>query len=187
VPDGGSSGMGGGSSGMGGGGSTGGGAATPAACVPGTSLGCACTDGRKGAQICNGQGRFDACVCADERLLRLRKGVLATWNGTVTTPWVKPYSVTMTFFADGHYSARCLQPNCVAMYYGSDADSAEKRYDIQDVRADDKGAGEITFWFNPGNTNGGQLRNIDLSVDGSSLAFDAWKGDYGPLHFALRR
>ena len=32
-------------------------------CVPGQSVECACTDGRKGAQSCNDRGAFDPCLC----------------------------------------------------------------------------------------------------------------------------
>jgi hypothetical protein len=32
-------------------------------CVPGTSQGCTCVDGKAGAQVCSAKGAFDACVC----------------------------------------------------------------------------------------------------------------------------
>ncbi len=163
--------------------------AAPPTCVPGASVPCACIDGHSGAQVCNAAGRFEACVCADERLAQLRKGVLGNWMGTVATPWGPPYQVGMTFFTDGHYGARCLlgPPGCVAFYYGSDEDSPEKRYTIEDVRADGKGDGEIIFWFSPMDTNAGVLRNMEISPDGGQLSFDAYKGEYGPLQFRLSR
>jgi len=126
-------------------------------------------------------------VCQDDRLARLRKAVQGSWTGTVSTPWKPPYPVTMTFFVNGTYSARCTQPDCVAMYYGTDDDSPEKRYDIQDLRSDDKGRGEVVFYFGPGNTNGGELRGMEVSGDGNALSFEAWKGTSGPLKFSLRR
>lgn len=158
-------------------------------CVPGREVECACTNGRIGAQLCNAQGQFSPCRCLDDRLARLRQGVLGTWKGTVTTPWQPPYAVTITFEADGHYSAHCVQldVSCRAFYWGSDLDTPEKRYDIQDVRADGKGTAEILIWFDPGNVNHGQLRSIDLSADGNTLTFEAWKDSYGPLKFALTR
>jgi Galactose oxidase, central domain len=60
---------GGGPGGVGGGGGTGGQLSTatsaaPAACIPGASVACACVTGKTGAQVCNAQGTFGACVCA---------------------------------------------------------------------------------------------------------------------------
>ncbi len=37
---------------------------TPARCVPGLSVTCACTDGQTGAQACSAYGTFDPCVCS---------------------------------------------------------------------------------------------------------------------------
>jgi hypothetical protein len=157
-------------------------------CVPGRAVACACTDGRAGAQICNDEERFSPCQCVqDERLTRLRNGFVGQWRGTVTTPWAGPYPVAVDFMANGHYSAHCQQPGCVAFYYGSDDDSPRKVYELQDIRSDNKGQGEITFWFSTGNTNRGELRSIALSADLGTLQFEAWKGDSGPLTFDLHR
>lgn len=38
---------------------------TSAACVTGATQACACTNGRAGAQTCNADGSFAACVCDD--------------------------------------------------------------------------------------------------------------------------
>jgi hypothetical protein len=158
------------------------------ACVPGRAVSCACADGRSGAQLCDDEGRFSPCQCADDaRLARLKNGVVGHWRGTVTTPWVPPYQVVVELTGSGHYSAHCQDKDCVAFYYGSDADSPEKVYDIQDVRADNKGQGEIAFWFNTGNTNRGELRSILLGPELDTLTFAAWETGYGPLTFELRR
>jgi hypothetical protein len=58
---------------------------------------------------------------------------------------------------------------------------------LDDVLASGDGAGEIAFWFSPGNTNAGTLRHLYLSPDENALTFEAWKGEYGPLVFKLTR
>jgi hypothetical protein len=113
--------------------------------------------------------------------------MVGTWTGLVTTPWVPPYQVRMNFTADGHYAAHCLMPGCVAFYWGSDADSPDKVYDIQGIALDGKARGEIVIWFDGGDINHGVLRNIQLTQQSTALTFELWQDPYGPLKFELRR
>ena len=141
-------------------------------------------------------------LAADAALARFQAGVLGSWMGTGTAPtgwlWSKA-TVAFTFYCDGHYDSRCLaategldpdSASCIALYYGSDGVSAEKTYEIYDVRSDGKATGNISVFF--GNTGGGttldRLDAIDLSAAGDRLSFDfVHLGQYGPLHYDLQR
>jgi hypothetical protein len=98
---------------------------------------------------------------------------------------VAPYWVRITFREDGTYSgvaeAAAGQP---AFYYGTDEDSAEKRYELNDLQDDLEGIGQIDIVFWEGNTNRGDLRNISLM--GDLLEFEFFhRGAYGPLTYQL--
>lgn len=112
-----------------------------------------------------------------------------TWTGCVVTPWVAPYWVTITFRADGTYSANAAADapdGLPAFYYGSDQDSEEKRYEVDDLHDDLEGSGQIDIWFSQGNTNRGELRGIRLMND--ALEFEFFhRGIYGPLTYRLYR
>lgn len=122
-----------------------------------------------------------------QQLARIRAGIVGTWYGVVTNPWTSGCKVQITFFADGHYSAHSPADACVVFYYGTNDDSPEKTYFIDDVTAAAEGAGMIQFYFGPGDTNEGALRAVALSPDSNSLSFRAYKDQYGPLVFDLHR
>jgi len=113
--------------------------------------------------------------------------MLGTWEGCVITPWVDPYWVTITFYDDGTYSSRAEDgASEPAMYYGSDDDSPEKRWELNGLEDDLEGVGQIDIYFWPGNTNRGDLRNIRLM--GHELEFEFFhRGIYGPLTYQLVR
>jgi hypothetical protein len=125
-----------------------------------------------------------------QTLTDLQAGVLGTWAGCVTTPWVPPYWVTLTFRDDGTYSGVAMvgptgerQP---ALYHGSDTDSPEKRYAINDLQDSLNGVGQIDIVFDMGSVNRGDLRNIRLM--GDDLAFEFFhRSVYGPIAFELYR
>jgi sugar lactone lactonase YvrE len=85
-------------------------AAEIASCIPGASAACACTDGRTGAQVCNGDGTFASCSCTSSGQAGFDAG---------------PFQVTTLAgngtpgFEDGdggpHGSAQFLDPNGVAI------------------------------------------------------------------------
>ncbi|HEX5588881.1 MAG TPA: hypothetical protein VFX65_01140 [Candidatus Limnocylindrales bacterium] len=123
-------------------------------------------------------------------LPELQSGLLGTWAGCVRTEWVPAYWVTLTFRDDGTYSGIAMvgptgerQP---AFYHGSDADSPNKRYAINDLQDSLKGVGQIDIVFDTGSVNRGDLRNIRLM--GDVLAFEFFhQGVYGPIAFELYR
>jgi hypothetical protein len=123
-------------------------------------------------------------------LAELEAGIVGSWEGCVTTPWVATYFVTMTFRDDGTYSAASTEvldaQRMIAMYYGTDDDSTSKRYAINDLQASRKGVGQIDVFFGPGNVSRGDLRNIRLM--GDALEFEFFhRSQYGPLTFRLMR
>jgi hypothetical protein len=95
--------------------------------------------------------------------------------------------VKLEFRADGTYSAYCANPNCIAMYWGVDTDSKEKRYSIDTVNEVGVGFGQLAIYFAVGNTSPGTLKDVRLDASGNGLTFTVWKGDYGPLDFVLKR
>jgi hypothetical protein len=121
-------------------------------------------------------------------LAELQEGMLGTWSGCVTTPWVAPYWVSITFREDGTYSGTALvqsdaQP---AFYYGTDADSPAKVYALNDLQDSLKGLGQIDIVFSVDSVNRGDLRNIMLM--GDQLEFEFFhRGQYGPLTYRLHR
>jgi hypothetical protein len=122
-----------------------------------------------------------------ESLGELRDSIVGTWSGCVTTPWVQPYWVTITFRDDGTYSSYALAGSALpALYYGSDEDSPEKVYEINDLQDDMDGVGQIDIFFWAGNVNRGDLRNIALM--GNKLEFEFFhRSEYGPLTYQLYR
>ena len=125
-----------------------------------------------------------------QSLAELQGGMLGTWAGCVTTPWVPPYWVTITFRDDGTYSG-VAQPDQLgdwqpAFYYGTDEDSPEKRYELIGLQDSLKGVGQIDIFFSEGNTNRGYLPSIKLM--GDQLEFEFFhRGQYGPLTYRLYR
>lgn len=140
----------------------------------------------------------DACLDFDlseaaisiETLAQLQEGFRGTWVGCVTTPWVPPYWVTLTFREDGTYSGVAQigptgerQP---AFYHGSDAESATKRYALNDLQDSLMGVGQIDIFHSEDSVSRGDLRNIQLMDD--RLAFEFFhRGVYGPIAFELYR
>jgi hypothetical protein len=183
------SGGGGGAGGLGGGGGSGG---TGGACAPASTLPCTCDNGMSGSFVCLPNQVFSECVCGTPALMRVRNGVIGTWTGTATTPWVAPYPVTFTFDSYSHYSAKCLQSGCIALYYGTDEDSPLKQYDITDIQANGDADGTIDLVYNASGPADSptqeDLKGISLSADTSRLQFYFMHfGEYGPLQYDLQR
>jgi hypothetical protein len=137
-------------------------------------------------EACVGFAFADAPITVST-LAELEQGMLGTWAGCVSTPWVEPYWVTITFRDDGTYSGRAMagsvQP---AFYYGTDDDSPDKLYALNDLQDSLKGIGQIDIVFFPGSTNRGDLRNISLM--GDQLEFEFFhRSEYGPLTYQLYR
>jgi hypothetical protein len=164
-------------------------------CIPGQMMRCPCPTGQIGYQVCRPGGVWDPCLCPavdggsweQQELARLRRGIVGTWLGEQSNPWGPGCSTKISFEANGHYFAHSPNDACVVFYWGSNSDSMEKIYTLNDVLASGEGAGEIAIWFGPGNTNRGELRHVYLSPDENTLAFEVWKERYGPLVFKLMR
>jgi len=139
-------------------------------------------------KACKGFALEDSAATASS-LDELKSGVVGTWKGCVTTPWVPPYYVTMTFNADGTYGATTNEiidgQAMIAMYYGTDNASNEKKYSL-DTFDNSLGAGSLDVFFWPGNTNHDPLSNVKLM--GNKLSFEFMhRSKYGPLKFELKR
>jgi hypothetical protein len=115
--------------------------------------------------------------------------MVGTWVGCATTPWTSPYWVTVSFQSDGTYSARADENRDAlvssAFYYGSDADSPLKVYEVDDLQADLEGVGQIDVVFDVGTVTRDELRNIRLM--GDQLAFEYFHFDHGPITYELWR
>jgi hypothetical protein len=159
-----------------------------AGCGSGETLPCVCANGLAGHRICLLGGVFSECGCGTPELMRVRDGVIGTWTGTATTPWLPPYRVTFTFDSYSHYSAHSLEGTTPALYYGIDDDSPSKQYSITNIQSNGNATGYIDVYFGPGNVTRDTLQEIALSADGNRLQF--WfmqAGAYGPLQYDLQR
>jgi len=133
----------------------------------------------------------------DAALAHLKSGFPGHWQGVVTTPWVPPYDVTLTFGADGSYSGACRWSSnmcCVAFYYGTDDDTSLKQYALDTVTAAGVVGGPIDIIYDyqaAGYAESGyqgDLRRVELDATGNRLRFEFWYGgQYGPLKFDLVR
>jgi hypothetical protein len=151
----------------------------------GTTVG---TGGLGGSGTGGFGGSVDGGTWEQQQLARLRRGIVGTWSGTSSNPWGAGCPTLMRFEASGHYSAHSPgDDSCIVLYYGSNADSPEKTYLLDNVLTSAEGEGDIEFWFAPSNTNRGQLRHVFLSDDENLLTFEAWKEQYGPIVFKLMR
>lgn len=119
-----------------------------------------------------------------------RQGIVGTWSGVVTNPWTPAYEVQIEFKADGTYAAYSTAQTPV-FYYGKDGESADRKYDLDDVKASRKATGFLVVEFAPGNTQHGTLDQVWLSTDQNTLTFDFWAtwgdGRYGPISYKLSR
>jgi hypothetical protein len=115
-------------------------------------------------------------------------GMIGSWEGCVTTPWTSVHHVAVTFRADGTYSAVTTESlddsSGPAFYYGTDEDSPEKLYRVNDLQDSGKGGGEIDVHFWPGNSVRDELRNTKLI--GDKLEFELFHFHvYGPVTVRL--
>lgn len=83
---------------------------------------------------------------ANSPLEELRLGVVGRWVGkaTYTLDETRSFSLWLDLYADGHYSAGCLDDACFAAFtQGNDGDWPTKRYSIYDLAADGSGVGDL--------------------------------------------
>lgn len=121
-------------------------------------------------------------------LQALRQRIVGSWAGTVRTEWVDPYRVSLTFRADGTYSAHAEgDGQTPALYWGSDTDSPSKTYSIRDVAADGTASGDIVLYWDNSETNVvDELGDIAFQGDRLTLTLTHF-GQYGPIAFDLTR
>ena len=112
---------------------------------------------------------------------------MGIWSGTATFKNGTPCNTTITFTSDGHYSAHSPGETCIVFYYGTNDDSPEKQYRIDDVTASAEGSGTIEIYFAPNDTNEGKIQKLELSADAPKLTFEVFKDGYGPILFQLIR
>jgi hypothetical protein len=160
-----------------------------ALCALGSTEPCECDNGLLGSRICLPNLIYSECGCGTSALMRVKNGIIGTWTGTATTPWVPTYHVTFTFDSYSHYSSKALDGRGEpALYYGTDDDLASKRYDINDIQANGDATGTIDICFDSNDCNRNSLQGIQLSADLSRLKFYfAYLGTYGPLEYDLQR
>lgn len=117
----------------------------------------------------------------------LKGGIIGTWTGCVTTPWVPKYDATVTFRADGAYSA--TSDEYVALYYGgSNNDDPRKIYSIDDISSIKMGYGSIDVVFLDGSGSVTHDKLSDIALMGNKLSFKITHlNQYGPLVFQLNR
>ncbi len=122
----------------------------------------------------------------------LKYAMAANWTGYATTPagWYPSwYPVEISFKPDGSYHAQCLIENCIAFYYGTDADSSLKTYELITIMGNGKGWGELKVVFNPMTVQTGELWHLEASADLTKLSFEFYNtwggGNTGPIVYEL--
>jgi hypothetical protein len=96
-----------------------------------------------------GMGVPTACTysaeitCSGDPLTRIKDALLGTWSGTALTPYEPSYPVIFTFDSYTHYSAKATDGRSVALFWGIDADSPLKQYDINEVSDSGEASGTI--------------------------------------------
>jgi hypothetical protein len=154
-------------------------------------------------QLAPFQPRVPEDLGVSTQLALARRALIGDWHGFVKSPWVEPYQIVLSFGESGDYSARCTTNSdfgatgdgggcCRAFYYGSDRDSALKRWSLTSVNADNSIEGDldIAFCYDECYLPGwqGKLRNVDYDQSGNRIRFQFWRDDgYGPLEVELER
>jgi hypothetical protein len=152
--------------------------------------------GLPGAQICMSNGTYASCTCASldggnweqDKLAWVKAGIVGEWVGTTTNVWEPPcIDVTVSFGASG-YSAHSPGEACIVFYWGTNADSPFKTYDLNDVKTNGEVYGDITLYFSGGSTVGAEIRHLILSDDKQDLTFEVWRQTVNnPIVATLKR
>lgn len=140
---------------------------------------------------------------AAQALADARRVLAGSWHGVATTPWTAPYAVVTRFSAQGGYSAHCAQNSdydgqsngcCRAFYYGSDQDSALKRWALSSVNEASafNGTLDIAFCYDGEACYApawqGEIVGLDYDATGNRARFELWTSDgHGPIKLDLER
>jgi hypothetical protein len=141
--------------------------------VPGSS--CTCSEGRYHC------AQLTPAAATQARLV-------GKWRGTVTTPWVPPYPVTLWIYPDGTYWAECESRSCTAFYYGGDGPSPHRTITILSTSETAGSWADVAIEFSSPEPNTGAI--AALSVDATTLRFTffaSWFGCGQPIAFDLTR
>lgn len=138
---------------------------------------------------CKGFSFSESAVTANS-LQELQSGIVGTWRGCVTQPWVPTYEVVIVFKADGTYDSYSTEKldsqDMIGLYYGTDSNSHEKKYQLTGF-GNGVGNGLLTIFFENSNTTvNNDLPNVKLMGNKLSFSF-RHLGQYGPLTFQLVR
>jgi hypothetical protein len=120
-----------------------------------------------------------------------RTKLTGSWRGVVDSPFVPPYSIVMSFRADGSYSAHCSahsdydgsSPGCCrALYYGTDQDSSLKQWTLTTADASGKTSGDLDIVFGYSGEFGessyqGKISELELDATGNRARFNFLYGD----------
>jgi len=130
-------------------------------------------------------GRASADPGDGDLFARARYGMVATWTGTATSPWVAPYTVEIAFAADGTYDAHTVDRSGVSyavtpFYYG--ADPVSGTYELVDLHANGEASGKISI--DPAQS-ADPLDAIRFNDDLTHLRFEYSHRGYGPIVYEL--
>lgn len=121
----------------------------------------------------------------------LKVGIVGTWQGCVTTPWLPVYWVTITFKSDGTYTASSNEVldgrSTFPMYYGGQQDSPKDTYSVDNFQNGlGSGVFNIVFTDGSGSVVPEDMQNIKLMGNKLSFNFKHFN-KYGPLNYQLTR
>ncbi|MDB4970386.1 MAG: hypothetical protein JWN44_6075 [Myxococcales bacterium] len=116
-----------------------------------------------------------------EPFKRVQYGMVATWRGTATSPWVAPYQVEIAFAADGTYLARTTDGSGQQPFY-YDKDPEHDRYEVVDLQPNGKATGNLYLeWLSSADA----LAQIALDDNLTHLTFEYSHFGAGPVVYDL--
>ncbi|MBN1968750.1 MAG: chitobiase/beta-hexosaminidase C-terminal domain-containing protein [Candidatus Delongbacteria bacterium] len=114
------------------------------------------------------------------------------WIGFTSNEWTSDYNVYFDFRDCGLYSARsislCDSNECMtsALYWGTDADSFNKTFEIESINCG-IGYGNIILYWSSEVVKEATLNNIRFSKDCNNLSFSVNYENSSPLNYVLTR
>ena len=163
-------------------------ASDPIACPQSTKFGPAvprgtCTCGAGGMSCAPGPG-----------VAALQQQLVGKWQGTVTSPFAAPYTVSVWIYPDGSYWAECdpdsddANGRCTAFYYGGDGPKPLRKLAILATDNDNGAYADIAIDFATASPNIGAIQSLSVSDTALQFTFFAsWNGCTQPIVFSLTR
>jgi hypothetical protein len=110
--------------------------------------------------------------------------MVGEWTGTRTTPWDGSHPLAIIFFESGRYSIAtgdCSSPT----YYGALCSDHLLSWRL-DTGTSVQAEGEFVLGYPESyGTSITWMKHVRASA--STLSFDLWHGEYGPIHYELER